>query len=100
MLRAPLPGAFRFRFLAISPVCSPPGHLLPVAGLGLFVFAILYMLVPLLLVLLLGIELVLCFFYTIVVHLVVSRAMLASGGSLLVPLACSHPTVGSHCVSF
>lgn len=82
-------------FTARSPVRSPTGHLLPVAGLGLLVFALwfLFTVVPLRLLLLvllvpmLGIELVLAFFYAIVVHLVVSGALLASGGSLLVPLA-------------
>lgn len=71
-------------------------------------FSFLFMLVPppllllllLLVVPMLGIGLVLGFFYTIVVHLGVSGALLASGGSLLVPLACLYPTVGSLCVSF
>lgn len=111
LVRAPLPGAVTFLFMASCPVRSPTGPLLPVAGLWLlvFMFSFLFMLVPpplLLLLLLLplvpmlGIGLVLGFFYTIVVHLGVSGALLASGGSLLVPLACLDPTVGSLCVSF
>lgn len=107
-MRAPLPGAVTFLFMASCPVRSPTGPLLPVAGLWLlvFMFSFLFMLVPppplllLLLVPMLGIGLVLGFLYTIVVHLGVSGALLASGGSLLVPLACLDPTVGSLCVSF
>lgn len=109
-MRAPLPGAVTFLFMASCPVRSPTGRLLPVAGLRLlvFMFSFLFMLVPppllllllLLVVPMLGIGLVLGFFYTIVVHLGVSGALLASGGSLLVPLACLDPTVGSLCVSF
>lgn len=108
LVRAPLPGAVTFLFMASCPVHSPTGPLLPVAGLWLlvFLFSVLFVLVPppplllLLLVPMLGIGLVLGFFYTIVVHLRVSGALLASGGSLLVPLACLAPTVGSLCVSF
>lgn len=112
LVRAPLPGAVAFLFMASCPVRSPTGPLLPVAGLWLlvFMFSFLFMLVPLplplplllllLVVPLLGIGLVLGFFYTIVVHLGVSGALLASGGSLLVPLACLDPTVGSLCVCF
>lgn len=107
-MRAPLPGAVTFLFMASCPVHSPTGPLLPVAGLWLlvFLFSVLFVLVPppplllLLLVPMLGIGLVLGFFYTIVVHLGVSGALLASGGSLLVPLACLDPTVGSLCVCF
>lgn len=109
LVGAPVPGAVWFLFTASSPVRSATGHLLPVAGLGLLVFLLsflftvgpppLLLLLVLMLVLLLGIGLVLGFFYTIVVHLVVSGAMLASGGSLLLPLACFVPAVGSPCVS-
>lgn len=100
MLGAPKPGSVAVLFLVASLVSSPAGQLVPVCRLGLFVLVL--VLVPALvlplvlpLVLLLGIRLVLGVLLFVVVHLVESRAL-----SLLVPLAGSRPTVGSHCLAF
>lgn len=98
MLGAPKPGSVAVLFLVASLVSSPAGQLVPVCRLGLFVLVLVPALVlPLVLplVLLLGIRLVLGVLLFVVVHLVESRAL-----SLLVPLAGSRPTVGSHCLAF
>lgn len=103
MLGVPEPGAVTFLFLVVSsPASSPTGLLVPVApvapvaGLGLFVLLLaLALVLALLLALVLGIGLVL-----VVVHLVESRALLAPGVSLLLPLVGTRPTVGSHCLAF
>lgn len=92
LVRAPLPGAVSFLYLVGSLVFSPTGPLLPVAGLGLLVLVLVFLLVPvlllvLLLVLVVGIGLVRGVFFLVVVHLVEPRALLASGGTLLLPLA-------------
>ena len=99
LVRAPGPGAVPSLFLVGSLVSSPTGLLLPVAGLGLFVLML--VLVPALLfvlvaVLMLGIGLLLAVFLLIVV----SGAVLASGGPLLVPLAGSRLPVSSYCLAF
>ena len=99
LVRAPGPGAVPSLFLVGSLVSSPTGLLLPVAGLGLFVLML--VLVPALLfvlvaVLVLGIGLLLAVFLLIVV----SGAVLASGGPLLVPLAGSRLPVSSYCLAF
>lgn len=99
LLRAPLPGAVRLVCLVGSLLSSPTGPLLPVAGLGLLMLVFLLVLV-LVLLLVVGIGLVRGVFLLIVVHLVEPRALLASGGTLLVPLADCRPTVGSHCLAF
>ena len=101
LVRAPGPGAVPSLFLVGSLVSSPTGLLLPVAGLGLFVLMLVLVLVPALLfvlvaVLVLGIGLLLAVFLLIVV----SGAMLASGGPLLVPLAGSRLPVSSYCLAF
>ena len=101
MVRAPGPGAVPSLFLVGSLVSSPTGLLLPVAGLGLFVLMLVLVLVPALLfvlvaVLVLGIGLLLAVFLLIVV----SGAVLASGGPLLVPLAGSRLPVSSYCLAF
>ena len=99
LVRTPGPGAVPSLFLVGSLVSSPTGLLLPVAGLGLFVLML--VLVPALLfvlvaVLVLGIGLLLAVFLLIVV----SGAVLASGGPLLVPLAGSRLPVSSYCLAF
>ena len=101
LVRAPGPGAVPSLFLVGSLVSSPTGLLLPVAGLGLFVLMLVLVLVPALLfvlvaVLVLGIGLLLAVFLLIVV----SGAVLASGGPLLVPLAGSRLPVSSYCLAF
>ena len=101
LVRAPGPGAVPSLFLVGSLVSSPTGLLLPVAGLGLFVLMLVLVLVPALLfvlvaVLMLGIGLLLAVFLLIVV----SGAVLASGGPLLVPLAGSRLPVSSYCLAF
>ena len=101
LVRAPGPGAVPSLFLVGSLVSSPTGLLLPVAGLGLFVLMLVLVLVPALLfvlvaVLVLGIGLPLAVFLLIVV----SGAVLASGGPLLVPLAGSRLPVSSYCLAF
>ena len=99
LVRAPGPGAVPSLFLVGSLVSSPTELLLPVAGLGLFVLML--VLVPALLfvlvaVLVLGIGLLLAVFLLIVV----SGAVLASGGPLLVPLAGFRLPVSSYCLAF
>ena len=101
LVRAPGPGAVPSLFLVGSLVSSPTGLLLPVAGLGLFVLmlVLVLVLVPALLFVLvavLGIGLLLAVFLLIVV----SGAVLASGGPLLVPLAGSRLPVSSYCLAF
>ena len=101
LVRAPGPGAVPSLFLVGSLVSSPTGLLLPVAGLGLFVLMLVLVLalVPALLFVLvavLGIGLLLAVFLLIVV----SGAVLASGGPLLVPLAGSRLPVSSYCLAF
>ena len=101
LVRTPGPGAVPSLFLVGSLVSSPTGLLLPVAGLGLFVLMLVLVLVPALLfvlvaVLMLGIGLLLAVFLLIVV----SGAVLASGGPLLVPLAGSRLPVSSYCLAF
>ena len=101
LVRAPGPGAVPSLFLVGSLVSSPTGLLLPVAGLGLFVLMLVLVLVPALLfvlvaVLVLGIGLLLAVFLLIVV----SGAVLASGGPLLVPLAGFRLPVSSYCLAF
>ena len=103
LVRAPGPGAVPSLFLVGSLVSSPTGLLLPVAGLGLFVLmlVLVLVLVPALLfvlvaVLVLGIGLLLAVF----LFIVVSGAVLASGGPLLVPLAGSRLPVSSYCLAF
>ena len=101
LVRTPGPGAVPSLFLVGSLVSSPTGLLLPVAGLGLFVLMLVLVLVPALLfvlvaVLVLGIGLLLAVFLLIVV----SGAVLASGGPLLVPLAGSRLPVSSYCLAF
>lgn len=102
LLGAPMPGSVAFLFLVASLLSSRAGPLVPVGRLGLLVLMLLLVpaLVLLLVVLpqvrLLGIGLVLGVFeLLVVVRPVESRAL-----SLLVPLAGSRPTVGSHCLAF
>lgn len=104
LVGAPVPGAVRFLFLVGPLASSPTGPLLllllPVSGLRPLVLLLVPMflfLLVLMMVLVLGIGLLLlAVFLLVVVHLVASGALLSSGGALLVPLAGSRPTVGSH----
>ena len=99
LVRAPGPGAVPSLFLVGSLVSSPTGLLLPVAGLGLFVLML--VLVPALLFVLVAVlVLVIGLLLAVFLFIVVSGAVLASGGPLLVPLAGSRLPVSSYCLAF
>ena len=101
LVRAPGPGAVPSLFLVGSLVSSPTGLLLPVAGLGLFVLMLVLVLVPALLFVLVAVlVLVIGLLLAVFLLIVVSGAVLASGGPLLVPLAGSRLPVSSYCLAF
>ena len=77
LVRAPSPGAVPSLFLVGALGCSATGPLLCVAGLGVAVFLL-----------------------RVVVHLVGSRALLATGGCLRMPMAGLGVTTGSHYLTF
>ena len=77
LVRTSSPGAVPSLFSLGALGSSATGPLLCVAGLGVAVFLL-----------------------RVVVHLVVSRAFLATGGCLLVPLAGPGVTTGSPCLAF